>query len=65
MKLLATRKGFDLRETHWAGQYQLFDRTTALPEINRLNDMMYFTLSEVAAFLEPLRDRSSPGETRG
>jgi hypothetical protein len=57
-KALATRKGFTLRESVRAGDYQVTDNTTRLPEINPGHDTLHFSLQEAVAFLRPLRDRS-------
>jgi hypothetical protein len=65
-KALATRKGFTLRESVRAGDYQVTDNTTRLPEINPGHDTLYFSLSKKQSrSCVPLRDRSpdpiSPG----
>ena len=44
----------------WTGvinQYRLVDNVTHLPELNRLEASLYFSLAEVAAFLLPIHDR--------
>jgi hypothetical protein len=56
-KALATRKGFTLRESARAADYQLANNTTRLPEVNPIHDTLYFSLQEAAEFLRPLRDR--------
>ena len=67
-KALATRKGFTLRESTRAVDYQVTENTTRLPEINPSRDTLYFSLEEAVEFLRPLRDRSpdliSPGLDR-
>ena len=64
-KALATRKGFTLRQSVRAGDYQVTENTTRLPEINRSHDTLYFSLQEAVDFLRPLRDRGPDAISRG
>jgi hypothetical protein len=64
-KALATLKGFTLRESTRAGDYQLTENTTRLPEINPSHDTLYFSLQEAVEFLHPLRDRKPDPISRG
>ena len=55
---LAAQKGFKLRERALAGDFQLIELSTGLPEINPADNSLSFTINEVIAFLAPLRDRN-------
>ena len=64
-KVLATRKGFTLRESARAGDYQVTENTTRLPEVNSNHDTLYFSIQEAVEFLRPLPDRSLDPISRG